>query len=448
MGRIERPAGAGPATVAVIGGGISGLSAAWLLSQIFDVTLFEEQKRIGGHANTVQAGVPEGSIPIDTGFIVYNPINYPNLTSLFAHMDVESIETDMSFSVSLDGGALEYGGAGLDSLFAQRRNLLKPSFWLMLRDVMRFYRTAGDNIRKTHSFDLTIGEFLAQQSYGHSFTHNHLLPMAAAIWSASSEELSGYPAAAFIRFFENHGLMQIKNRPPWCTVRGGSIRYVERLLGKTRGQIRVGCPVRSISRSPSGVLVAADGATNRFDRVLVATHADRALSLLSDATEDEKRLLGAFRYTSNTAVLHSDPHLMPRRRKVWSSWNYLSGLAKNERKVEVTYWMNKLQALGTAQQFFVTLNPSRPPNPETVTAIEKYDHPLFDTKALHAQNQLACLQGQANTWFAGSYFGSGFHEDGLKSGLDAAESMGSPLRPWHASIASNPRLGSVRDIAQ
>lgn len=434
--------------IAVIGSGISGLSAAWLLSQRYAVTLYEQEARIGGHANTVQAVQASGHVPIDTGFIVFNPKNYPNLTALFDYFCVETAPSDMSFSVSLDDGALEYGGAGLDSLFAQRRNLLRPRFWSMVRDLLRFYRTAPDAIRAIGSSDLALGDFLAQQGYSRAFVQDHLLPMAGAIWSAAPEALNAYPAEAFIRFFENHGLLELTDRPPWRTVRGGSVQYVLKILREFKGEVRSGAPVRAVHRGSDGVRVTCDGDVRIFDRVLIATHANDALAMLEDATPAERTILGAFRYTRNSAVLHSDPALMPKRKKVWSSWNYLARSGNGERDIQVTYWMNALQPLATKRQFFVTLNPMQKPAEGTIVKSETYFHPLFDSAALKAQRQLHLLQGQHNTWFCGAHFGSGFHEDGLKSGLDAAEAMGSLPRPWALPIKPAAETSAVREPAQ
>jgi predicted NAD/FAD-binding protein len=408
--------------IAVVGSGIAGLSAAWLLSQRHRVTLYEAAARPGGHSNTVDVA----GIPVDTGFIVYNQSTYPNLTALFAHLHVRTVPSEMSFAVSLDGGDLEYAGTDLNGLFAQRANLLRPQFWSMLQDLHRFYRQAPQNAR-TMSPDLTLGQFLDAEGYGRPFQQDHLLPMAAAIWSASAETLRDYPARHFIRFCENHGLLKLTDRPVWRTVHGGSREYVKKLTADIQ-QRWFGKGVRSIRRGPDAVIVTTrDQADRPYDHVVLACHADQALALLANPTPSEQNLLGAFRYTENRAVLHSDATLMPKRRAVWASWNYL-GRRDHADRLLVTYWMNRLQGLDNAPPLFLTLNPAT--NPATILHEDIYHHPAFDTAAMRAQEDLWSLQGQHRTWFCGAYFGSGFHEDGLQSGLAVAEQLGDVRRPW------------------
>jgi predicted NAD/FAD-binding protein len=410
--------------IAVVGSGIAGLSAAWLLSQRHQVTLFESATRPGGHSNTVEAG----GIPVDTGFIVYNEATYPNLTALFAHLGVRTKASEMSFAVSLDDGAFEYAGTDLGGLFGQRTNLFRPRFWAMLRDLRRFYRDAPALARGL-SVDTTLGELLDTHDYGTAFQQDHLLPMAAAIWSASAEKLRDYPALHFIRFCDNHGLLKFTDRPIWRTVDGGSREYVNRLLAEI-SDVRLGTAVQSIRRGIDTVIVRDNTGTERvFDHAVLACHADQALALLDDPTDMEASLLGAFRYTQNLAVLHGDKRLMPRRRAVWASWNYLGG-REHGKELHVTYWMNRLQGLTDAPPLFVTLNPAVEPAPETVLHREIYDHPRFDTAAMRAQDKLWSLQGRRGPWFCGAYFGAGFHEDGLQSGLAVAEQLGGVKRPW------------------
>ena len=417
--------------IAVVGAGISGMSAAWLLSQKHSVTVYESKARLGGHSHTVDASMAGGATPVDMGFIVYNELNYPNLVALFAHLGVPTKPSNMGFSVSLDNGRIEYGGDSLPALFAQWRNLIRPRFWSMLADLVRFYRNAPDHACALAADMTTLGDYLTTQGYGSAFQDDHLLPQAAAIWSSSVSDMRAYPAAAFIRFCENHGLLNIFNRPLWRTVDGGSRTYVMRLQAAFQGRVRKGVGVVSISRTAAGVLIRdAFGHTERFDHVVIATHADEGLALLEDATPKERSLLGAFSYTRNAAVLHSDPGLMPKRPGTWSAWNYVGESSGAAAGLCVTYWMNRLQGLPSATPLFVTLNPYRDPNPLLVIQTEVFEHPLFDAAAMRAQSRLWSLQGDGNTWWCGSYFGAGFHEDGLQAGLAVAEALGGVKRPW------------------
>ena len=416
--------------IAVVGSGIAGLSAAWLLSKRHRVTLYEAAARAGGHSNTVEVA----GTPVDTGFIVYNETTYPNLAALFAHLKVPTKASEMSFAVSLDNGGLEYAGTDLSGLFGQRRNLVRPRFWSMLRDLRRFYAEAPAKVAAL-PVGTTLGAFLDSEGYGRAFQQDHLLPMAAAIWSASAETLRDYPAAHFIRFCDNHGLLKFTNRPVWRTVDGGSREYVRRLVAEI-GETRLGRGAVSVRRTADSVLVRdVTGIAQRFDQVVMACHADHALALLETPTRQETALLGAFGYTKNRAVLHSDDRLMPRRRRVWASWNYLGG-RDHAGSLHVTYWMNRLQGLPDARPLFVTLNPAVEPAGTSVLHEEVYEHPRFDTAAMQAQDRVWSLQGAERTWFCGAYFGSGFHEDGLQSGLAVAEQLGGVRRPWNVDNES------------
>ncbi|WP_367716046.1 FAD-dependent oxidoreductase [Nitratireductor sp. GISD-1A_MAKvit] len=418
--------------VAVIGSGISGLSAAWLLSRTRHVTLYEAANRPGGHANTVDVPLEGGSVSVDTGFIVYNDRNYPNLVSLFQHLDVPTQPSSMSFAASLDGGDFEYSGSGLNGLLGQRGNALRPRFWRMLRDVLKFYRQApGLLVERRHGQD-TLGSYLDRTGYSNAFINDHLLPMGAAIWSTTAAQMRDYPLYAFIGFFERHGLLALSDRPRWRTVTGGSRTYVQRVLEDFEGTVRLSSPVARIRRLGHGVEVTdSRGHTDLFDDVVIATHADQALGMLEDATETEHELLGSFRYTPNRAVLHRHEGLMPRRRNIWSSWNYIQGTGHEDaRQLCVTYWMNRLQNLSSPESLFVTLNPFIDiPENEAIASFD-YKHPLFNQAALSAQRQLWRLQGHRKTWFCGAYFGSGFHEDGIRSGLSAAELLAGFAPPW------------------
>jgi predicted NAD/FAD-binding protein len=423
--------------IAVIGSGISGLSAAWLLAQKHDVTLYEKDARLGGHSNTVDVETADGRVAIDTGFIVHNSVNYPNLVQLFQHLDVATKSSNMSFAVSVGDGAFEYAGNSLGSLFAQKRNLLRPRFWSMLNGIFRFYRQAPRDLTGLASSDMSLGAYLAEQNYSAAFQRDHLLPMAGAIWSSPPQALLDYPAASFISFCENHGLLKLRDRPVWRTIVGGSRAYVAKLAARLADRIRTKTKAVRIERKVGGVTVHAEtGEAATYDHVVIATHADQALAMLGDPSAAEREALAAFRYARNDAVLHSDPALMPRRKAVWSSWNYLSD-AGSDNALCVTYWMNELQALETRQDYFVTLNPTRAPRADLVHRTETYAHPVFDGNALKAQARLSALQGTRNTWFCGAYFGAGFHEDGLKSGLTAAETLGGVTRPW-STKSHNP----------
>jgi predicted NAD/FAD-binding protein len=397
------------------------------------VTVYERDGRLGGHSNTVEVSTPDGIVPVDTGFIVYNEKTYPNLTALFAHLNVPTHPSEMSFAVSLEDGALEYSGTSLNGLFAQRSNVFRPRFWSMLGDLWRFYREAPRDLSSLDDLS-SLEQYLDAGHYGEVFRSDHLLPMAAAIWSASPSLMLQYPAASFIRFHDNHGLLRLRNRPLWRTVVGGSRTYVDALTHRFRDSVRLARGVAAIRRHHDGVEVRdCGGHADHFDDVVIATHADQALALLEDPSVQERSLLGAFRYSQNRAVLHGDPALMPQRKAAWASWNYIGGRGAADSPT-VTYWMNALQQLPTAQRLFVTLNPAV--EPKQVLHAETYDHPIFDAAAMSAQRRLWSLQGQDRTWFCGSYFGSGFHEDGLQSGLAVAETLGDIRRPWQVENES------------
>lgn len=418
--------------IAVVGAGISGLSAAWLLSKRHDVVLYERNEYIGGHSNTAEVCDESGHrIPVDTGFVVYNADCYPNLVALFDYLSVPTAETEMSFSVSMNSGDYEYSGNGLSGLFAQRRNLFNSSHWVMTAEILRFFREVSELEVSSLDPHCSLGSWLAANRYSDFFIQRHILPMGAAIWSTPAETMLAFPLAAFTRFFSNHGLLiaNVNKRPIWRTVRGGSRQYVDRLLRDFRGTFAMNAPVISICRKPRHVAIEiADGGIERFDHCVVATHADEALKLISDTDDLERGLLGAFSYADNTAILHTDARVMPRRQRAWASWNYTGDESGN--RLSVTYWMNRLQPLESSNDYFVTLNPSHQLPEERVLKRMHYQHPIFDARAMTAQRDLWSLQGRRRTWFAGSYFGYGFHEDGLQSGLAVAEDLGGVKRPW------------------
>ncbi|MCB1419811.1 MAG: FAD-dependent oxidoreductase [Notoacmeibacter sp.] len=426
--------------VAVIGSGISGLSAAWLLSKSRNVTLYEAETRVGGHSNTVDVQLADGNaVPVDTGFIVYNERNYPNLVALFDHLGVPTADSDMSFAASMEDGRFEYSGTGASGLIGQRSNVIRPRFWRMMADIVRFYRHAPAMARDKDCETMTLGEFVADRRFSKAFIEDHLLPMGAAIWSVTLDEMRDYPLMAFLRFFESHGLLSLGVRPKWRTVQGGSREYVRRIVDDFSGTLRLASPVAKVERlSGGGVRVTdAHGHVDDFADVVIATHAKEALAMLADADSEERALLGAFRYSVNEAVLHGDARLMPKRKAVWSSWNYLDAAGSREGQgLCVSYWMNRLQPLGNAPDIFVTLNPVREVDPSKVHARFSYEHPLFDRHAIAAQQRLWQLQGKGGVWFCGAHFGAGFHEDGLQAGLATAEALAGVKRPWQVERES------------
>ncbi len=434
--------------IAVIGAGVAGLGTAWLLSRQHDVVIYERESRFGGHSCTVDVATPDGPQPVDVGFIVFNERNYPNLVALFEHLGVPTEESDMSFAVSLDDGRYEYASS-YGGYFAQRRNVVRPSFLRMTRDILRFNRLAPRLLAQAEDLDFTIGDFVADTGLSDAFRDRYLVPMASCIWSTPLGRMLDYPAQTFARFFNNHGLLTIGPQLRWRTVSGGSRSYVERIVAPLRARARLATAAQAIRRDARGVEIRdASGQWDRFDKVVLACHADQALALLGDADARERELLGCFAYSSNEVWLHADAGLMPRRRSVWASWNYVADSRATASNASVTYWMNRLQNLPDRTPLFVSVNPGRAPRPATAHARYTFEHPMYDAAAIRAQRDLHEIQGARHAYFCGSYCGYGFHEDALAAGLDVAEQLG-VRRPWrrpdeHRRIGDPPRIVADR----
>ena len=408
--------------IAVIGGGISGMGAAHLLADDNAVVLFEAEGRLGGHARTVLAG-KNGDQPVDTGFIVFNRVNYPHLVKLFETLDVPITESNMSFCASIDGGRIEYGLASLDTLFAQRRNAVNPRYLRMIRDILHFNQNASRVARP----GMVIRDLLNELGTGSYFRDYYITPFSGAIWSTPTKGILDFPADALIRFFENHALLSATGQHQWYTVKGGSVQYVSRLqnsLARRGVDLRLGARVLGVSRLAEGVMIRCEGGEwELFDEVVFATHSDDTLKLLSDPTVEEAAALGAIRYQPNEAILHCDTSLMPRSRKVWSSWAYVEPKGGPGERIDLTYWMNSLQPIPQDDPHFVTLNCNRAVREECIYDSVTFRHPVYDTAALNAQRTIASINGQHNTWFAGAWLKNGFHEDGLSSAVDVADGL-------------------------
>ncbi|HQT64508.1 MAG: NAD/FAD-binding protein [Acidocella sp. 20-57-95] len=416
--------------LAVIGAGISGLSAAWLLRQKFDVTLYEAEPRAGGHADTQLVTLDGTAVPVDTGFIVFNNINYPNLVGFFKELGIAAHDSNMSFGVSKHNATFEYAGGELKQLFAQPSNVLKPRFWRLVLDILRFNRQAPE-LLKTESTQ-SLGDYLIANKYSDAFTEDYVLPMGAAIWSSSVEGMKAFPARSFIRFFVNHGLLKINDRPQWRTVTGGSKVYVKRVLQDLQN-VKLGDAVKKVSRSTDGVVVISATESRVFDQVVFASHADATLAMIDQPTAREFEVLDAVKFQPNEAVLHQDTSLMPRRKLAWSSWNYISqGRADQTQAVCLTYWMNLLQGMQTRLPLLVSLNPVIPIDPAKVLMRKTYRHPQFNAAAMQAQEDLHEIQGRDRLWFAGAWTCWGFHEDGIASAVRIANALGVQA-PWQTS---------------
>lgn len=422
--------------VAIVGSGISGLAVAHQLRGQAAVTLFEAGDYFGGHTHTVDLTLPGPNGPlthgVDTGFLVFNERTYPQLIELFAELGVPTVPSDMSFSVQVPGaradGALEWSGSNLNTVFAQRSNLFNPRFWRMLRDVLRFNKLATGLAERGAEAALAqpLSVFLKQHGFSAAFRDGYFLPMLGCIWSCPTDQMLQFPVVTMIRFCHNHGLLQVTNRPQWWTVKGGARQYVEKMVARIDDK-RLNCPVQHIRRDAQGVLITANGQTERFDKVVLASHSDQSLALLGDATPAETQALSAIRYQANRAVLHTDASVLPRERRAWAAWNYArSGTPErstSEARVCLHYLINRLQPVPFEQPVVVSLNPVTPIDPRHIHAEFDYAHPVFDLAALRAQGQIPALQGQQHTYFCGAWTGYGFHEDGLKSGLEVARRL-------------------------
>lgn len=412
-----------PRRIAVIGGGISGMGAAWLLAPGHRVTLIEAAPRLGGHARTVMAG-KRGDQPVDTGFIVFNHANYPNLTAMFDELGVDTVKSNMSFGASFDSGACEYNLNSLDQIFASRRNLADPRFLRMIRDIMRFNKQAA-----TAATDpaMTIGALMDKLRMGRWFRERYLQPFSGAIWSTPKDQIMNFPARAMVRFFENHALLGYQGQHQWYTVAGGSVEYVRKLTQDlvARGvDIRTGSPVAAVRRLAAGVEVRLRGGEwERFDEVIFATHSDDTLAMLADASPQERANLGAVAYQDNHAVLHADPSVMPKRKKCWASWTYTENSAADRERISLSYWMNSLQPIPADDLHIVTLNATRPIREELIYDSHTFRHPVFDLAAFAAQDRIRATNGTGNTWFAGAWMRNGFHEDGFASAVDVVQAM-------------------------
>ena len=434
--------------IAIVGSGISGLGAAYLLSEHHEVTVFEADHRLGGHSHTVDIDVDGHRFGVDTGFLVFNERTYPLLCRLFGHLRIPVVKSDMSFSVQIAKPALEWAGTNLDTVFAQRRNLLRPAFWKMLVDTLRFNRAATRDIDNPALSELSLGDYLGRHGYGQAFRDDYLLPMAAAIWSCPTAQMLDYPFHTFARFCHNHGLLQITNRPTWMTVAGGSRIYVDTLAGAIcdrGGQIRLNSPVHSVQRAQDGVTIESPAGSEIYDQILLACHSDQALAVLGgDATPEEQMQLAKIRYQANRAVLHTDAALLPANRKAWSAWNYASpgklAPSMGQSPVSVSYLLNQLQPLPTDTPVIVTLNPWQEPSAAKTFRQIHYAHPVFDGPAINSQAAIKALSGKNRTLFAGAWLGYGFHEDGFASAVRAAGQL-MPLPEW--LLGEQPALNEV-----
>lgn len=438
--------------IAVIGSGIAGASSAWLLSKFADenhqVTLFEQNDYLGGHTNTINVTLEGLSSPVDTGFLVFNDWTYPNLIAMFKHLGVADALSDMSFSVKLTEGEsnkLEWSGSNFATVFAQPINLFKPKFLGMLRDIVRFNREATALVANKNAMPGTVGEYLCANGYGVPFRDWYLAPMAGCVWSTPTQKIDDFPLATLLTFCHNHGLLSVNNRPQWRTVKGGTQTYT-RAITAGLGDVRLNASVNKVTRHADGVSVTSNTRTETYDQIVFACHSDQTLRMLTDASEDEKKILSAIPYQPNTAILHTDIRVLPQRRRAWASWNYHAGYASSEREqnagVSLSYLINRLQPLPFKTPVIVTMNPRIQLDPAKIIKTIRYDHPVFLPESVGAKRGLRALQGQQRTWFAGAWTRYGFHEDGLMSGIAVAKALGAKV-PWQTNVPAANDLASI-----
>jgi len=406
--------------VAVIGTGIAGNTVAYKLHKHADVTVFEANSYIGGHTHTHKIQIDDEQHNIDTGFIVFNHWTYPNFVELLTELDVDTQKSNMSFSVKCEKTGLEYNGTTLNSLFAQRRNILKPSFHRMIRDILRFNNEAKQVLDRNNT-NFTLGKYLHDNGYSEEFINHYIIPMGAAIWSSAPDKMMDFPAYFFIRFFNNHGMLSVNERPDWYVIQDGSKNYVDKLVAGFKDRIHLNCPIESIQRKGSHVLVKPFGQNSlKFDAVFIACHSDQALKMLADPTSDERNVLGSIPYQRNEAILHTDTRLLPKKRLAWAAWNYHI-LKQNSNRVALTYNMNILQNIRSKHTFCVTLNNTDAIDPDKIIKRIEYDHPVFTLDGFQAQKNQQLINGPQNTYYCGAYWRNGFHEDGVVSALNAVE---------------------------
>lgn len=417
--------------IAIIGSGISGNGIAYLLHKKYDITVYEKNDYIGGHSRTAKVKTSEGAVPVDTGFIVYNERNYPHLTGLFKHLKVPTTKSDMSFGVSINDGWLEYGTYNkIMGMFAQKSNLLRPNYWKFILDILRFNKNATQYLKENTK--LTLGELLDEMKMGTWFQNHYLLAMGAAIWSTPTNKMLDFPARTFLQFFDNHGLLTINDHPQWRTVTGGSKEYVKRITEPFKDKIKLNSAVINVTREKEGVRINdIQGGSEIYDKVIFACHSDQVMKLLQNPTDKEQKTIGAIKYQPNEMILHTDQSFMPKRKKAWSSWVYLSEASKDtSTNVSLSYWMNNLQPLKTETPIIVTLNPGRDPDPNLIHDRYNFEHPVFDASAIQAQKDIESIQGENDIYYCGAWLRYGFHEDGILSAVNVAKHFGI-TPPWN-----------------